>query len=102
MHRPKEPIETPLRIQMEFIFSRPKSHYRTGKYRNILKSNAPVIHISRPDADNLVKFVLDSLNKVFYNDDSQVCELMAIKRYAEQDEEPKTEVMIQTHYGYCG
>lgn len=98
-HRPEEPITTPLRIQMEFVFSRPKSHYRTGKYSTLLKEHIPTMHITRPDTDNLVKFVLDSLNKVFYKDDSQICEVIAVKRYIDAGEKPKTEVMIQTHYG---
>ena len=101
-HRPLQVITTPLRIQMEFVFDRPKSHYKSGKYSNILREDAPVTHTFRPDTDNLIKFVLDSLNKIFYKDDSQACEVMAIKRYIEQDEEPKTEVMIQTHYGHYG
>jgi Holliday junction resolvase RusA-like endonuclease len=36
----------------------------------------------KPDADNLVKSLLDALNGILIEDDSQVCELNVKKRYA--------------------
>ncbi len=36
---------------------------------------------SKPDADNLAKLVKDSLNKIVFRDDAQVCELTVQKRY---------------------
>lgn len=36
----------------------------------------------KPDVDNIVKVVLDALNKVAYQDDTQVVELVAIKRWS--------------------
>ena len=82
-------------MQIEFIFPRPKSHYRTGKFSHILKEDAPSLHICTPDLDNLIKFSLDALNKVFYKDDSLVVEVNALKRYIEDGEEGKTEIYIQ-------
>lgn len=40
----------------------------------------------KPDADNIGKVILDSLNGVAYKDDSQIVELRVIKRYTEDDE----------------
>lgn len=40
----------------------------------------------KPDADNIAKIVLDSLNKIAYDDDSQVVELTVIKRWTENIE----------------
>ncbi|TGY43168.1 RusA family crossover junction endodeoxyribonuclease [Clostridium perfringens] len=40
----------------------------------------------KPDADNIGKIILDSLNGIAYKDDSQIIELMVIKRYTEVDE----------------
>ena len=37
----------------------------------------------KPDVDNLAKIVLDSLNKIAYDDDVQVCRLLVEKRYGE-------------------
>ena len=39
-----------------------------------------------PDVDNCSKIILDSLNKVAYDDDQQVVELSVIKRWTEEEE----------------
>jgi len=41
-----------------------------------------VHHIKKPDVDNLVKGVKDAMNKLCYNDDSQIVELRAKKIYS--------------------
>lgn len=40
----------------------------------------------KPDADNIAKIILDSLNKIAYNDDSQVVELIVNKLWTEENE----------------
>lgn len=40
----------------------------------------------KPDIDNIVKIVLDSLNGIAFKDDSQVVELSTIKHYTEEEE----------------
>ena len=80
-HRPSIPFDGPLKIYLEFYFSRPKNHYRSGKYSSELKKTAPHIHTNMPDIDNLSKFILDAMNKVFYEDDRQVVELNSHKEY---------------------
>ncbi|EPB8178470.1 RusA family crossover junction endodeoxyribonuclease [Clostridium perfringens] len=40
----------------------------------------------KPDADNIGKIILDSLNSIAYKDDSQIIELRVIKRYTEDNE----------------
>ncbi|HAT4231235.1 TPA: RusA family crossover junction endodeoxyribonuclease [Clostridium perfringens] len=40
----------------------------------------------KPDADNIAKIILDSLNGIAYKDDSQIVDLSVIKRYTEDDE----------------
>jgi Holliday junction resolvase RusA-like endonuclease len=91
-NRPKVPITSPIFIKICFEFTRPKSHYRTGKFKHLVKDGSPELHISKPDIDNLVKFVLDSLNKVYFKDDSQICKILATKKYT--NETPKTTVEI--------
>jgi Holliday junction resolvase RusA-like endonuclease len=49
---------------------RPKSHWRTA----------------RPDLDNTVKLLKDSLNDICWKDDSQVCALVAQKFYSDTPE----------------
>jgi len=46
----------------------------------------------KPDADNIAKIILDSLNKIAFDDDSQVVELIVIKRYTEQIERVEFEL----------
>jgi Holliday junction resolvase RusA-like endonuclease len=81
-HRPDSPIETPIALVMRFYFSIPKSY----KKKFIEEK-----HIKRPDIDNLIKFVLDSLNGTFWKDDSVIYEISTIKLYKET---PRTEIEI--------
>jgi Holliday junction resolvase RusA-like endonuclease len=90
-HRPQNPIDTPIKLILTFYIGRPKKHYRTGQFANQLRPDAPKYHTSTPDTDNLIKFVSDSLNGVFWRDDSLIYIIEAQKVY---DEIPRTEVHI--------
>jgi len=90
--KPKFPLEVPISMSLMFYIARPKAHYRTGKYSNLLKNTSPTWCIKRPDIDNYIKLVLDALNGVFYKDDSQVCVVNALKAYSSY---PKTIVRIK-------
>lgn len=48
--------------------------------------------IKKPDSDNIAKIILDSLNKIAFDDDSQVTELTVIKRYTEESERVEFEI----------
>lgn len=39
----------------------------------------------KPDIDNIIKVVLDALNNVAYNDDIQVCQLVIMREYTENE-----------------
>lgn len=91
-HAPVEPWLGPLHADVVFIFTRPKSHFRTGKNSHILRDDAPTYHTSRNDIDNLCKMVFDAINGVFFKDDGQIASLVALKVYGPQ---PKTVVTIQ-------
>lgn len=77
---PKSPFFNPLKIAIQFNIEHPKSHLKPN---GELRKSAPIQHASKPDIDNLVKFVLDALNGHLYKDDSQIVSLTAIKQYAE-------------------
>lgn len=47
----------------------------------------------KPDSDNIIKIVLDGLNKVAYHDDAQICKLSFEKKYSEI---PRVEVKIKS------
>ena len=82
---PKKPLEGPIKAELKFYEKRPKSHYRTGKFSNMLKKGISNINTSKRDIDNFVKFVLDSLNKKMYLDDSQIFEIICGKYYSDSD-----------------
>jgi Holliday junction resolvase RusA-like endonuclease len=90
---PKEPISEAISLDLVFYMSRPHNHYKSGKNSAMLKDTAPEWHTGRPDLDNLTKFLQDSLNKIFYRDDSLICQLSAKKIYSER---PRTEIILTT------
>lgn len=47
----------------------------------------------KPDADNIGKIILDSLNGVAYKDDSQIVDIRIIKKYTEDDERIEFELI---------
>lgn len=89
-----EPLKGDLSMKIVFVFERPKSHYRTGKYSGEIKESAPTEHTKKPDLDNLAKFVMDSMNKMIFHDDSQVHNLLLIKKYSDPGEEEYTEITL--------
>lgn len=81
-HRPSEPIQGPLHVNLDFYFSRPKCHFGTGRNAGEIKGSAPSAYIIKPDIDNLAKLILDALTRAgFWNDDTQVVTLNAKKSY---------------------
>ena len=71
-------------VKLAFFFRRPKSHYGKGGH---VKASAPVLHVSKPDADNLAKLVLDRITRGgrIWRDDSQVAKLRVEKFWAITD-----------------
>jgi Holliday junction resolvase RusA-like endonuclease len=64
------PIKGPLAMHVIFIMQRPK---------HLKKS---IVHpASKPDIDNTCKLLMDALNTIVYENDSQIVYLTAIKRY---------------------
>lgn len=75
-------IEGPVRLIIRAYFSRPKSHYRTGKNSHLLRNDAPHFHTNKPDFDNLEKAVADALTHLgLWKDDSQVAQNCTEKIY---------------------
>ena len=78
-----EYFKGPIRARIEVYYKIPKSYTkkRIQAIRDGLDSP-----IKKPDSDNIAKIVLDSLNKLAFDDDAQVVELTVIKRWTEQNE----------------
>lgn len=83
------PAKHPVRVKCWFLMPIPKSSSK--KFRAECAEGVKH-HVKKPDTDNLVKFVKDCLNGIAWHDDSQVCELSAIKYYSDK---PGTVIVIE-------
>lgn len=76
---PPAPIDTATLMHLRFHLPRPRGHF--GKAG--LKPTAPHHHLTKPDADNLAKAVMDALVGIgFLRDDRLVRLLLVTKCYA--------------------
>ena len=71
-------LEGQLRADIVCYFPIPSS---TSKKKKELMIEGNILHTKKPDCDNVAKIVLDSLNQIAFDDDSQVCTLVVQKRY---------------------
>jgi Holliday junction resolvase RusA-like endonuclease len=68
------PLDGPLKVSLDFVFTKPKSKPKWKVYADV-----------KPDLDKTVRSVLDSLSKILIVDDARVCCLIATKRYAVEE-----------------
>lgn len=80
------PLERPLQVLFSFFMPVPKSW---SKIKQSEMLGRP--HISKPDADNLLKFYLDAGINSIWRDDSIVSNISARKVY---DLRPRTEITV--------
>ena len=76
----RPPVEGAITVTVEAMFAIPLSW---TKARREAASCGTLRHISRPDGDNLLKAVGDSLNGIVWLDDSQIVEAIVKKRYGD-------------------
>lgn len=71
-----QPIDGAISLMLTFAFKNPATH-----------ANKPVPrpYNRRPDIDNLAKPIMDALNGVLWNDDSQITKVFAEKIYSDYD-----------------
>lgn len=82
--------KTPLDLRIAAYFSIPKS---TSKKKREQMLNCQIRPTKKPDMDNILKIIADSLNKIAYHDDSQIVDSMVRKFYSDN---PRVEVTIQS------
>ena len=82
-------LSGPVFASIEGIFPIPKS---ASKKEKELMLSGSIPYTKKPDCDNIAKSVLDALNTIAYDDDSQVCKLMVSKTYGEI---PKVNVYLE-------
>lgn len=76
-------IDGPVKARIEVYYKIPKSY--TKKRVQAIRDGLEM-PLKKPDSDNIAKIVLDSLNKIAFDDDAQVVELIVIKRWTEEQE----------------
>jgi Holliday junction resolvase RusA-like endonuclease len=84
-------LDAPVCVSVVFVFARPNDQFINNKPGpDRLKPNAPQHCTKRiGDVDKLSRAILDSLSEgIVYNDDAQVIDLIAHKRYANDTEQP--------------
>ena len=82
-------IEGPINLDVRFCVPIPSSW---PKWRRLKAIESTLYPTGRPDLDNYIKTVLDGLNGVIWQDDSQVVRITAEKVYSV---EPHTNVRIR-------
>ena len=60
---------------------RPNTHFKGKDRLNSLRTGVPFGHVAAPDINNLLKFVLDGMNKLVHQDDFQVAKLVVLKLF---------------------
>jgi crossover junction endodeoxyribonuclease RusA len=87
------PFAGPVEVHLVFFFSRPKKHFRTGKYANQLRDDAPRLHIQKPDLSKITRAVEDAIKDAgVWKDDSQVCMATKLKVWGDR---PGVSVVIR-------
>lgn len=79
---PPVPLAGPLKLSVHVWFPIPESYSK--KRLQELKDTYHA-HTTKPDLDNIIKLVKDSLNGVFWLDDKQIYKVTASKRYSACD-----------------
>lgn len=77
-----------LSMTISAFYAIPKS---TSKKKRAQMLSGEIRPIKKPDADNILKCVADSLNQIAYKDDTQLVDCRCMKFYSD---EPRLEVRI--------
>lgn len=85
---PGYPLDGPLVARMVFTFTRPRSHYRTGRNAHLLRDSAPPRPHGKPDLSKLQRSTEDALTGLAWVDDARVVDYeRAAKVWAGEDPE---------------
>lgn len=79
---------SPVRVSVKAFHKPPK------KSKKVVEDmlNWRILPTKKPDVDNIAKIILDGLNGVAWDDDTQVVDLIVCKRY---EKEPFVQVIIE-------
>ena len=82
-------IDSPIKLTIDAYIEIPKSY--TKKKRKQIE-DGELLHIKKPDVDNLAKGIKDGITGIIWTDDSLIVELLVRKHYSEN---PRAEVIIE-------
>lgn len=89
------PIQGPVAARFTFRFSRPTSHYGTGRNEGVLLPSAPLLHSRTPDVDKVSRLMCDALTIAgVIKDDSLITMLRAEKQWTEGRAETVVELWV--------
>ena len=92
----------PIEAHFSFHFSRPLSHWGTGRNRSKLKPSAPRFMVSTPDLLKVARAVEDALSGVIYTDDRQIVRETLEKAYADGNDIPGVWIDLkESAFIYC-
>lgn len=86
-----KPIETRVKVTIIAYFDIPKSTSKKKEAEMLLENISPT---KKPDIDNIIKIILDAMNKFAFKDDTQVTKLEIEKKYAKS---PKIYIKIEEY-----
>ena len=84
--------DSPVKLLVLAKYPVPKSETKANKLLMWLSKLFPT---KKPDIDNIAKVVMDALNGLAYDDDNQVTDLIAHKRYVSEHGEPGLLVIVE-------
>lgn len=87
----------PVSVVITYRFERPTGHYGTGRNAHLVKDSAPPVPANRGsgDIDKLQRACFDSLtDAAVWRDDSQVVDVAARKRWADDDNPPGADIVV--------
>lgn len=74
-----KPLEGRVQVEINAFFEIPKSTKKADKELMLEQKINPT---KKPDIDNIVKIVLDAMNGIAFNDDTQITKLYVEKLYS--------------------
>lgn len=86
-----KPIETRVKVTIIAYFDIPKSTSKKKEAEMLSENISPT---KKPDIDNIIKIILDAMNKFAFKDDTQVTKLEIEKKYARS---PKIYIKIEEY-----
>jgi len=83
-----DPLGTPLKVFLQFTLPIPASVTKK-RLKSIL--DGLEVHTKKPDLDNLIKATIDGMDKIVFDNDSQIVNISATKLYGSC---PRTDILV--------